>query len=406
MTNQTEYMDAAKKIADNICQQTYWLDDKCNWTGIFHHSQIANSEVVLRALPSNFYTGSAGVAYFLSASYHVFSDENYKKTALGAWKKTIDQLPKIKSEKVGFYEGLGGIAFSLVYSGVWLESDEILRTGLDLAKHISTFINQSSFDVMEGCAGGIIALAAIYRLFPNEILKKAISDGGEYLLKHAQINQKGLSWKTLSTKGPNLTGYSQGNAGIIHALAEVYAIHAENRYLEAIEKAVLYENSFYSTKFRNWKDLRILHQKHARKSRVYGTNAWCHGASGIVLSRLRTFQLTSLEFLKEDILKSTETTTQKKFENIDVYTLCHGFTGDLLQLWSLENFLKKDELTQNLHFGFSKLNTAIQTDALPDTKTHFLQNPSFMQGWAGIGYFLLLLQKPDLPNVLMIGLDQ
>lgn len=405
MTNQTEYVAMAKRIADDICQQAYWLEDKCNWTGVFHHSQIANSEVVLRALPSNFYTGSAGVAYFLSASYHVFSDENYKKTALGAWKKTIDQLPKIKSNNVGFYEGLGGIAFSLVQSGVWLKSDEILAAGLDLANHLSKFINQSSFDIMEGCAGGIIALAAIYRLFPSKILKNAIVDGGEYLLKNAQASQKGLSWKTLATQGPNLTGYSQGSAGIIHALAEVHAVHAENRYLEAIEKAVLYENSFYSTKFRNWKDLRILHQKHARRSRVYRTNAWCHGASGIGLSRLRTYQLTDLEFLKSDIMKSAETITQIKFENTDVYTLCHGLTGDLLQLRALENFLKKDELTQNLHFGLTKLNTSLQNLPLPDSKDHFLQNPSFMQGWAGIGYFLLLLQKPDLPNVLMMGLE-
>ena len=109
--------------------------------------------------------------------------------------------------------------------------------------------------------------------------------------------------------------------------------------------------------------------------------------------------------MKADILKSAETITQIKLENTDVYTLCHGFTGDLLQLKALESFLKKDELIQNLHFGFSKLNTVIQTEALSDTKTHFLQNPSFMQGWAGIGYFLLLLQKPDLPNVLMIGLE-
>ena len=92
MINQSETSIIAQKIANDICQQAFWLDDKCNWTGIFYHTQIANAEVVLRALPSNFQTGSAGVAFFLSAIFDTFPNEIYHKIALGAWHKTIDQL--------------------------------------------------------------------------------------------------------------------------------------------------------------------------------------------------------------------------------------------------------------------------------------------------------------------------
>ena len=62
MINPTDSLKISQKIADTICRQAIWYEDKCNWTGIYHNSQIANTETVLRALPSNFYVGSAGVA--------------------------------------------------------------------------------------------------------------------------------------------------------------------------------------------------------------------------------------------------------------------------------------------------------------------------------------------------------
>lgn len=406
MTNHAQYNLIAQKIADDICQQALWLDGRCNWTGVFYHSQIANAEVVLRALPSNFYSGSAGVAFFLSAMFETSPKEIYKKTALGAWHKTIDQLAKIRVEKVGFYEGLGGIAYSLVQSGIWLNSTEIIEAGLQLSETICQNINKSSFDIMEGSAGGIIGLAAINRLVPRKTFEEAIRLGGIYLLKNCHQTKKGISWKVLPTNGPNLTGYSQGNSGIIHALAEVYALCLEPQYLYVIEQAVAYENNYYSIKYHNWKDLRLLHhtQSKSRTSKTYLINAWCHGAAGIGLSRCRTFQLTKQDFLIHDTTIVADMLLKKTYENIEIFSLCHGYIGDLYHLHTLSLYLNREELKLKLNQGLEKLNPSLDNLQLPDSESHLLQNPTFMQGWSGIAYFLLSLQNQNLPNLLSLGL--
>jgi lantibiotic biosynthesis protein len=405
MINSTESLKISQKIADSICRQAFWYEDKCNWTGIYHNSQIANTETVLRALPSNFYVGSAGVAFFLSAMFDSFQDENYKKTAMGAWEKTISQIPKIRPENIGFYEGLGGIAYSLVQSGKWLKSEILISEGLQLAQKLAGSFQNAGFDVMEGVSGAIISLAAIQRELPNEKFEDIICSGGEYLLANASQNKNGVSWQTLSTKGPNLTGYSQGNAGIIHALSEVYAVSRDSKYLEAIERGISYENSYYSEKYNNWKDLRSLHQPHSRVSTGdgYNTNAWCHGAAGIGLSRLRTYQLTNQDFILDDISKASKTLLNKSFENNQIFSLCHGLLGDLYTLNTLNLFLKENEITEKIEDGFNKLTPLMESLTFPDSKNHLLQNPSFMQGWAGIGYFFLSISSQKLPNVFILG---
>ena len=405
MINSIESLKISQKIADSICHQAIWHEDKCNWTGIYHNSQIANTETILRALPSNFYVGSAGIAFYLSAMFNTFQDENYKKTAIGAWEKTISQIPKIRPENVGFYEGLGGIAYALVQSGKWLKSEKIISEGLQLAKKLTNSFQNVGFDVMEGISGAIISVAAIQREFPDKKFEENIYDSGEYLLTNAIENKKGLSWKTLPTKGPSLTGYSQGNAGIIHALAQVYSISKEPKYLEAIERATTYENSFYSEKYNNWKDLRLLHQPHSRllASDAHHTNAWCNGAAGIGLGRLRAYQLTNQAFLLDDVSKATKKLLSKSFENNSVFSLCHGLIGDLYTLSTLNLLLNNDEIKEKLMTGFNKLIPLMDNLTVPDSKNHTLQNPSFMQGWAGIGYFLLSISSKELPNVFIVG---
>lgn len=405
MINSIESLKISQKIADSICHQAFWHEEKCNWTGIYHNSQIANTETVLRALPSNFYVGSAGIAFYLSIMFNTFQDENYKKTAIGAWEKTIAQIPKIRSKNIGFYEGLGGIAYTLVQSGKWLKSERLISEGLKLAQKLADSFQNAGFDVMEGVSGAIISLTALHREFKNEKFEDMIYFGGEYLLANSTQNKKGISWQTLSTKGPNLTGYSQGNAGIIHALAQVFSVSKETKYLEAIEQAVSYENSYYSEKFNNWKDLRLLHQQNSRlrAETTHNTNAWCHGAAGIGLSRLQTYQLTNQSFLLEDVSKVAQTLLNKSFKNYQIFSLCHGLIGDLYTLNTLNLFLKENKISEKLNEGFNAITPLVESLSFPDSKNHILQNPSFMQGWAGIGYFFLSISLQKLPNVFIIG---
>jgi lantibiotic modifying enzyme len=86
------------------------------------------------------------------------------------------------------------------------------------------------------------------------------------------------AWPTLN--GRLLTGFSHGAAGIAYALTRLYEITCKDTLLGAAQEAVEYERSVFMADFDNWPDLCY------SEPMEVDTSAWCHGATGIGLSRL------------------------------------------------------------------------------------------------------------------------
>ena len=92
----------------------------------------------------------------------------------------------------------------------------------------------------------------------------------------------------------NLTGFSHGAAGIGYALLELYDITKELKFLMAAENAFSYENHWFNKQNNNWPDfgthdgIRVSKDKNQRLAYSY---AWCHGAPGIGLSRIRAYDI-------------------------------------------------------------------------------------------------------------------
>ena len=93
-------------------------------------------------------------------------------------------------------------------------------------------------------------------------------------------------WSMANSK-PALTGFSHGAAGMAAALARLAQASGEVRFLEAAQRAVAYERSVYVAEQRNWPDFR------SSSEPTEFMLSWCHGAPGILLSRL-VFQSAGL----------------------------------------------------------------------------------------------------------------
>ena len=95
----------------------------------------------------------------------------------------------------------------------------------------------------------------------------------------------------------------------------------------------------YLEKERNWKDLR------SRENRGSHTNAWCHGGSGILLSRL---SLLELEGFQEDkrVARDIErgTACLMRWKKDSSICLCHGLAGKYMILCEAAIALGRDEL--------------------------------------------------------------
>ena len=103
----------------------------------------------------------------------------------------------------------------------------------------------------------------------------------------------------------------------------------------------MYEDNYYREELGNWLDFRI---KDKRERDEMDTVAWCHGAGGILVSRLMIY-----DWLGEDLRVIVETDIQKAGQKLkeralrDGMCLCHGSCGNLLIFSDYAKFSKDQD---------------------------------------------------------------
>src|SRR5262249_16457503 len=140
-----------------------------------------------------------------------------------------------------------------------------------------------------GCIGSLLSL---YRCAPSAATLAVLTQCGDRLLARAQPAAHGIAWVTEVPAVKPLAGFGHGAAGIAWALGELAALTGAERFRTAAGAGIAYERSLFCPKARNWPDLRDraalgLPEGNGRATFV---TAWCHGAPGIGLARLRALQ--------------------------------------------------------------------------------------------------------------------
>ena len=221
------------------------------------------------------------------------------------------------------------------------------------------------------------------KLYKNIGNKRYIELAKRYekkLWEHSFIAVKGVGWKICD--GPPLAGMAHGSSGILMAYAELLRVTGEKAYEEKIQKILLYENFLYSKKYENWLDLRV-------PGKIRVMNAWCHGAPGILLARMKLAE-AGVQTKKDIRLAATALFTQNPGRHM---CLCHGAAGNLLIMNRYLSKYGKHNQT------YVRTYEALLSDFLfhmPEYAKDLVyesQNPGFMNGLAGVGYALLELYK-------------
>lgn len=132
----------------------------------------------------------------------------------------------------------------------------------------------------------------------------------------------------------------------------------------------------YDVDIGNWIDVRNTEKCGGE----VGAMAWCHGAAGILLSRLYCNELTDAKLWKERFAKDINRAYKilKKYWIRDSWSLCHGICGNL---WILELIDIKEK--NNFIYEYAKYLKSFKL--LPQE----LLNPGFMNGYGGIIYSIL-----------------
>jgi len=409
----TAFLETSFAIARRLCRDAIWAGDRCTWVGPVVES-TGQWPPTHASFGPDLYAGTSGIALFLGSLLRYGEEPPLRKTAEAAaahaWSR-VESMPT--GAHLSVYSGALGVAWALVSVGELLSREEWREKGMALVDTLTGREGEGQgLDVVGGYAGAIPVLLALGRRYGRSAWERTAVRYGEALMGAAVRSPEGWSWKTVDLPGHqisrNLTGFAHGAAGIGWALLELGQATGASHFCEAAGEAFRYERSCYSTEQENWPDFRdYLRPPGSSGAPVYST-AWCHGAPGIGLSRLRAWQLTGrAEFRRE--AEAAFRTTTRMLESLHAvgagFSLCHGCAGNADCLLEAAAVLGDA--------GYRHTAAAIGARGVEQFEAQRLPWPcgipgagetkNLMLGIAGIGYFYLRLHAPDTPTVLLIG---
>lgn len=391
----------AVELGERICRTAVRHGSRCNWLG----PGPARDSRRWAALGPDFYSGTGGIALVLAELHAVTGDRRFGESASRAGNECLEAVrasrPGFRS---GLYDGWSGALLAAARTATLLGSPRLLRESLQCARGRTEGGRASGgFDLLAGRAGAILALLALGRLSGDASFLRFAARLGVRLRSESERSRKGISWRPAANMRTlrNLTGLAHGAAGAGLALLELFQATRDPRARRAADRAFDYENGWFDPGEGNWPDFR-LHPGEAagNGSRPAFGVAWCHGAPGIGLSRLRAFEITgSARFEREWRVawSTTKAAVEAEVERGPAgLSLCHGLAGrwDVLREGTPKNDMRRTDLAREAArlLGYSML---------ADRRAP----PGLMLGLAGRAYTLLRMARPEVPSLLLIRPD-
>lgn len=381
------------------------------------------------------YSGVSGISLFLLELHKRTGEAKYLAAAKEGMRWVIDYCKKNPGQYFAFFTGRMGVPYVLLKmaeatgEGHWRES------ALEIARPCSEFLESPGAidDLINGRSGTILGLLHLHAATGEKWILETINTSVKHLVHSAYHGPKGFYWDRTNKAISGLCGFSHGAAGIGWVFMELGHYFQNQAFYRVAQQAFLYESCFYDDNRKNWQDLRKgtytdedeqNHRKaYMENDMAFFTtggdmNAWCHGAAGIGLSRLRACELfkndkEAYERYQKDVLAAIEKTTGTDVEAENptaLFILCHGGGGNAeLFLQAYEFFNDKKYLA---------LAEKVAQKALEFYKTHQQyfcgyrstgeepEDTSLYMGNAGVGYFYLRLLAPhDVPSILNPSLN-
>ncbi|EDX76063.1 Lanthionine synthetase C-like protein [Coleofasciculus chthonoplastes PCC 7420] len=394
---------AAQVVGDRLEKLALNGEKDISWIGL----TLIEKHWTLTALEIDLYEGLPGVILFLAYLGALTEQKRYTalaKAALVTMQRQVESSREyIKS--LGGFSGWGGVIYTLTQLGVLWNEPELLTEAESLVEQFPNLISKDEqLDILSGTAGGLASLISLYRCRPSQRTLAAAIQCGERLITTAKPMEYGVGWTTQIAELKPLTGFSHGVAGIAWVLLELASLTGEQRFKTTALAAIEYERSLFRPEVGNWPDLRdfsssILADKDDNQPTCM--TAWCHGAPGIGLGRLRSLPHLDDAKIRTEIDTALKTTLEHGFGSN--HSLCHGDLGNLeLLLQASQTFDDPQWKTQVDRFAAIILESIDKYGWLCGVPLG-VETPGLMTGLAGIGYGLLRLAAPDrVPSVLVL----
>jgi hypothetical protein len=395
----------AAEIGARLAREAIWHEDQCNWMG----ATLADPRqggIVYQALGADLYAGTGGVALFLAELWAVSGDAAIRRAALGAIRQALAQAATIPPPaRLGLYTGWVGIALAATRLGRLLDDGELIRRARDLLRALPAD-GAHEHDFLSGTAGAVAGLLVLAETLGASkeapALVEQAGELGDALVAVADKTAAGYSWPARAIRpARHLTGLAHGAAGIGYALLELYAVIGNAAYREAAEQAYAYERHWFDADAGNWPDFRVAAGR-TRRARAFAV-AWCHGAPGIALTRLRAYELLGDARYQAEAGVALATTRRAVEAALTAggsdFCLCHGLAGQAEVVLAGPAAPPSADLVAAV--AARGIAAARAAGGAWPCGTGGGETPGLMLGLAGIGLFYLRLHAPRTPTPLL-----
>ena len=412
MERSAEYLETAFAIGARIARDAHWADGRCTWIGAMMEPGEHGWAVAQRGFGPDLYSGTAGVALFLGRLHAATGEAVFRKTAAGALRHALTKDERFPAAmRRSFFSGAAGVAWAAIECGECGVGEALVDQGVSRLLGLARAEPEEpeDLDVVSGVAASIVAWLHIHSRFGVPDLLEAAVRAGDDIVRRAARDETGVSWALASmpTKH-NLTGLGHGASGYAWALLELFAATRDERYRDTALDAFRYERRWFDAEHGNWPDFRESGEAPVGEEGPGFALAWCHGAPGIGLTRVRAWQLTGNDVLRGEGEAALRTTVTA-WEQMDAagatnYSLCHGAAGNAdLALLAARVFGDPAAARVAAAIADAGIERFERPRLVwPGGVTGGGETASLMLGAAGTGYFLLRLVDPSVPSVLLL----
>lgn len=391
---------AIERIEKEIRKRMIQIDNEIGF--VCRTRNVYDGKFQVCLMNDSLYDGLLGVCLFYLTLFTYSHEQQHEKIALGIFRQLCENRDVahigVKKNEIAIspLSGIMGLLY-IMETFPKLYNTSIYQPIVKEVKELIPITTQ--FDYMSGLAG-IILFTTQCKLMKETDKLIILKASGERLLQLAKnINGK-MYWtytdgnKIVGEKELNLGGFAHGSSSMATAMFLLYKQFGEIRYLEAFKHSLLHDRSFYSDKIQGWIDGR-------NTSYEEDCGSWCHGATGIALSRL----ILASEGFSDKIMMKELNVAIKQVEKRIGYNLsvCHGSMGNLeiLHLLSMRNDTKALKWVNSIAIEISKGQDVICGDDNRNSQV------GLFMGFAGIGYQLLKFYDWNkVPSILCLEISR
>ncbi len=375
------------------------------------------------ARSESLYSGSAGIALFLLELGRYTGEQRFTDAAEKAMASTLEYCRTTPNPYYALITGRMSVSFAALRFFERTGKRSYLDAALELAKNCKDFVNPNSADdFINGTSGTLLGLLLLHEASGEEWLLEAADAYTAHLLSKAHSGTQGLYWDRTHRQIRGLCGFSHGASGIGFVFAEAARYFGNDALNYPAEQAYLYEEQYFNPAVGNWADFRKgiydadsqqEHEEHYQDGNMdFFTqggymNAWCHGAAGIGLARVRAAELLHNPLYRTEAVNAIAMTYKTNVAHHTIennFSLCHGGGGnadvfiEAYRAWNDETFLQYCEAVAAMALEQREKQDSYRSGfglAAPG-----MEDRSLYMGAAGVGYFFVRLLDPmNTPSV-------